>query len=86
MAGTVIAEFAGTRNEAKAYAKEHGINYAQNLGTEPNGLPYVSIPYKNFTDLRVALKKFDRLGWDNASVFVTNHTPVYVRKTKKVVH
>jgi hypothetical protein len=67
---TIVAEFAGASHEAEAFAKEHGLNYAKNKGTKPNGLPYVSLSGQTLTTLADDLAKLDRLGWDRHSVTV----------------
>lgn len=71
MSGAVLAEFAGTPEEAREFARLHGLKYAKNKGREPNGLPYVSSPWKNSGDCVVVLNKFEALGWDRTSVQVT---------------
>jgi hypothetical protein len=63
MAYGIVAEFAGTIDEAKDFAKEHGLNYAMNKGTEPNGFPYISISSKHNHTFAENLAKFERLGW-----------------------
>jgi hypothetical protein len=64
MAYGIVAEFVGTVEEAKAFAKEHGLNHAMNKGTEPNGYPYISITSRHNSDLDKDLAKFKELGWD----------------------
>lgn len=70
MVGSVMVEFAGSRKEAKEYAKENGVKHAQNKGCEPNGNPYLSLWCKNSEEFEAAIKKFDSLGWDRDSLII----------------
>jgi hypothetical protein len=72
MKGTILAEFAGTRDEARAYARENGIGYAQNKGLSVNGLPIISIPFKSSAEYANAIARFEALGWDRDSILSTD--------------
>ena len=70
MTTSIVAEFAGTKDEARAFAKENGLNFAQVKGTKPNGLPYVSLTIQRVEDVPAAIEKFNALGWDRHSISV----------------
>jgi hypothetical protein len=60
-----MVDFAGTYAEAVAYAKQNGVNAPKGLACHGNeGLPMLSLPYKNIAERQAAEKKFEALGWD----------------------
>jgi len=74
MAGSVKADFAGTYAEAIAYATEHGFNAPRALSHAGNeGLPMISLPYHNVTELAAVEAKFAEHGWEDGATLITRH-------------
>jgi hypothetical protein len=69
--GALIVEFAGSRAEAEAFARQNGVNYPKNKGLSPNSLPFISIPYRNHAQCDAGLKRLAELGWDREFVTIT---------------
>jgi hypothetical protein len=63
--GTVQVSFAGTIDEARAFAAEHNINASNRLSKAgSDGLPMLSLPFANFAQLTEVRTKLAALGWD----------------------
>lgn len=67
-------DFAGTVEEAKAFAQEHGMRASLVSNTEPvynkfNGCVTLSVRVKS-SEIPKWLKKLHALGWDSGSVLI----------------
>lgn len=71
MVASIVVDFAGTRAEAVAYAREHGFKAPQNYlfgqAKRANGCAVLSLPYKNASERLAAIQKFEEHGWDTGS-------------------
>lgn len=63
---SVYAEFAGTVEDAKTFAKQHGLSRPNHISD--NGLPYISKYAKTDKDLETIIDHFIALGWDRHSL------------------
>lgn len=69
-AGTIIADFAGSLEEARAFAKANGFNQSNKLARNVNGDPQISISFTNYKQRDEALALFEKHGWDLDSVVI----------------
>ena len=77
MPGSIIDDFAGTLDEARAFAKENGMCAPQNRpykeASTANGCACISVPYKNDAERVVAIQKMESLGWESGAWFDSRH-------------
>ena len=67
--GTLKVDFAGTRVEAAAFAKQHTglhVGNGRNIGNE--GLPQLTVRYQSPEQRRMFMERLAELGWDSGSV------------------
>lgn len=67
---TIAAEFAGTKEEARSWAKENGFNYAKRLGTSPNAFPFVSLSGPRVDTIGTDISRFNKEGWPHESLTI----------------
>jgi hypothetical protein len=60
----VLVEFAGTEAEARAFAIAERVVFHAAERTEPNGFPYLSLPFASPVELAEAQQRFRDLGWE----------------------
>jgi hypothetical protein len=72
MVGTIFADFAGSREECRAFAAEHGFKAPQNTprreSLEANGCECLSFPFKNEEQFVMGIELFAKHGWDRDSL------------------
>ena len=77
MPGSIIADFAGTLDEARAFAKENGVRAPQNgpykEAMAANGCACISAPYRTKADRVIAIQKMESLGWEEGAWFDSKH-------------
>jgi hypothetical protein len=69
--GRIVVDFAGSEEEARAFANEHGLQVAKPAKEySSEELPSLTLPFNNKEELLAGQSKLEVLGWDRGSQHV----------------
>lgn len=72
--GTLSADFAGSVEEARAFCEGRRFNLARRNETAGNeGMPLITVPYKNLADRLSAISLFEEHGWPEECLLDTRY-------------
>lgn len=83
--GSICVDFAGTLDEAREFAKEHGVcapqNHLYREALEANGCAVITIPYRTKAERVEAIARMEALGngdWSDTGSWRIRERPKYV--------